>query len=551
MAYVKQTWVNGQSPLNAERMNHIEEGIRKVSDGFDRYSATSGSVDVSAHEPTEEHVKLWINQKENAVYVKNPETGDYELIVGFQGESAYDAAIRLGKTNLSEEEWVAEYVEKRNEAIEAIDNKGKAVLQTLPDDYIKMSLEKASAIFTDASGYTVHITDGAEGMPVKSLTIKMEPLQISGDGNPPSPHNGYEFYGLKRLDINVTGNNIFDKQKDRLDIYLPAGTTIYAKQIGAVSSDPNAGLVMYGTNAINGYPIRIPLLSNEMWGMTIPVPIIGLMFEPGVLGTFGDDLQLMIALEKFDEMTPYSGQSFTIDLEEPVYGGTVNLDKGVIMVDTLKIAYDGTEDGWEQSDMASNTMRITPPANFAAIVGCTHYINRSVSVSDNDMSVSSEQYINFRDSENAVDVDTWKAYLAKRNTNGRPVTVLYKLDEPYSIPIPSLQYKTQKGANYIWCNVLFEEQTFTSFNNELVEVTYAADTKLYADGKDSTAMIGTAEPGMIATKNYASGDFVVVGKSLYKATAAIATGEAIIPGMNCTATTVVEQLAAIYNLLNA
>lgn len=75
MAYVKQTWVDGQSPLSAERMNYIEEGIRKVSDSFDQYSATGGSVDVSAHEPTENHVKLWINQKEN-VDIVLPEVKD-------------------------------------------------------------------------------------------------------------------------------------------------------------------------------------------------------------------------------------------------------------------------------------------------------------------------------------------------------------------------------------------------------------------------------------------------------------------------------------------
>lgn len=32
MAYTKQTWVDGQSPLNAERMNHIEDGVLELSE---------------------------------------------------------------------------------------------------------------------------------------------------------------------------------------------------------------------------------------------------------------------------------------------------------------------------------------------------------------------------------------------------------------------------------------------------------------------------------------------------------------------------------------
>lgn len=114
--------------------------------------------------------------------------------------------------------------------------------------------------------------------------------------------------------------------------------------------------------------------------------------------------------------------------------------------------------------------------------------------------------------------------------------VLTKADGS-TVQLTPRQLSTLKGTNNIWSDA------------GVTEVTYAADTKMYADGKDSTAMIGTAEPGMVATKNYASGDFIVVGKSLYKATAAIATGEAITPGTNCAATTVIEQLAAIYNLI--
>lgn len=30
MAYTKQTWENGKTPLDAEHMNHIEEGISNI-----------------------------------------------------------------------------------------------------------------------------------------------------------------------------------------------------------------------------------------------------------------------------------------------------------------------------------------------------------------------------------------------------------------------------------------------------------------------------------------------------------------------------------------
>lgn len=54
------------------------------------------------------------------------------------------------------------------------------------------------------------------------------------------------------------------------------------------------------------------------------------------------------------------------------------------------------------------------------------------------------------------------------------------------------------------------------------------------------------ETGMIASANYAVDSFFVAGGTLYKATAAIATGETIQPGTNCVATSIAEQLTAIY-----
>ena len=33
MSYEKQLWVDGESPLNAERLNHMEDGIAALSGG--------------------------------------------------------------------------------------------------------------------------------------------------------------------------------------------------------------------------------------------------------------------------------------------------------------------------------------------------------------------------------------------------------------------------------------------------------------------------------------------------------------------------------------
>lgn len=59
-----------------------------------------------------------------------------------------------------------------------------------------------------------------------------------------------------------------------------------------------------------------------------------------------------------------------------------------------------------------------------------------------------------------------------------------------------------------------------------------------------SAIIGNAE-GATASKAYAVGDAFLHSGALYKATAAIASGSAIVPGTNCTQTTIIDMIKGV------
>lgn len=44
MAYTKQTWQNGTTICNAERMNHIEDGIKENSDNLQKIMVEDGNI---------------------------------------------------------------------------------------------------------------------------------------------------------------------------------------------------------------------------------------------------------------------------------------------------------------------------------------------------------------------------------------------------------------------------------------------------------------------------------------------------------------------------
>lgn len=95
-------------------------------------------------------------------------------------------------------------------------------------------------------------------------------------------------------------------------------------------------------------------------------------------------------------------------------------------------------------------------------------------------------------------------------------------------PVMPLEIDTLLGVNIIFADC------------GDVTVTYRADPTLYGTS-------GQTEDDMTANVPIASGKYFQIGNTLYRATAAIATGETIVPGTNCTVTNIAEAL----NLLNA
>lgn len=62
-----------------------------------------------------------------------------------------------------------------------------------------------------------------------------------------------------------------------------------------------------------------------------------------------------------------------------------------------------------------------------------------------------------------------------------------------------------------------------------------------ADGTGITDLIGNSE-GATASKAYSVGDVLLYSGKLYKVTASIAQGSAIVPNTNCTQTTIIDLL---------
>ena len=114
----------------------------------------------------------------------------------------------------------------------------------------------------------------------------------------------------------------------------------------------------------------------------------------------------------------------------------------------------------------------------------------------------------------------------------------YALATPTTTPFDPPLNLTYKAAQSGTERVTHDEPT--------APPTLAVQYGSTADGIRDRALAAIADPdGPVAQSNHAVGSYLTMGGALYRVTSAIATGEAITPGTNVTATTVMAELLSL------
>ena len=401
-----------------------------------------------------------------------------------------------------------------------------------------------------ASGAIANFPDGADNIPVKSLTIAIEPVQ-SGSGDP-SPDNVRPISGWTEAKVTRTGKNLLE---NILTTRTVNGTTFTVNDDGSitVSGTPSAltrapiktglawdgrvtatlsfGTMPTGTRAFarrvyNGaqtYPTISPTSTSPEGAVLYDIYIeIGTAFD-GTAFTVYPQMELGTTATAYE---PYQGETISINLDGTVYGGTLDVNSGVLTVDRAILIMDGSISvssvNYHNSGLyyiiVSNrlTSKSTNPlpisdrfkSEMVVVIGNCFVTSSGTSL----VAVLPDQSITTKESATA-----W--------FESNPTTFVYELATPITVTLSAEQLNTLYGTNNIWADT------------GDVDVTYRADTGLYID-----KLTGSTEDDMIADAPIASGKYFFVGNTLYLSTAAIAAGATLTPGTNCVQTTLAEAL---------
>ena len=156
------------------------------------------------------------------------------------------------------------------------------------------------------------------------------------------------------------------------------------------------------------------------------------------------------------DFEPY-GDTYTTALGRTVYGGTLDVTTGVLTVDRAMVAYDGTENDWQEttgSGFRQYFISVSGMKNSqTAISDSFQGIALSERSSKPGMVLYTDTYVRFSlrndfcTANGIRNVPTWITWLSNNN-----IQVVYKLATPQTYQLTAQQITALQGINHVWAN---------------------------------------------------------------------------------------------------
>jgi hypothetical protein len=408
-----------------------------------------------------------------------------------------------------------------------------------------------------ASGAIASFPDGADDLPLKSLVVNINPVQDLSNGDP-SLENVCPISGWTGAQVVRTGKNLFDVPASVTKGYI----TFTRDSDGYVTANPNNAdsrswdkdNAQFLVNLAPGnykfvIKLKTPSASQYSgWEIYSPtgVKIAGssggkfradevAAFTASTYGTYYIMAKIHSSASRFmvvkdgtdtSDYEPYTEQTIPINFGQTVYGGKLDVLTGKLTVDRAEL-------------VVTNCLE-TGTASTGIPYARINIADRAKMESTGNKSISSE----YRYRINAPSNSGWFRVIqtviyifdsrftdratANSILSSEKPQFVFELEEPIVYDLTPTEVKTLLGANNIFANT------------GDTEVEYRADTKLYIE-----RLTAPDSADMIADSNIVSGQYFMVGNSLYKATANIANGGQITVGTNCTRVSLAQALNEI------
>lgn len=360
-------------------------------------------------------------------------------------------------------------------------------------------IDKLLAAFPteSASGELITLTDGADGIPAKKLTLSLAPHQ-SGSGDP-SPDNVRSISGYQSVKVYRAGKNLIQNIKHQATI-----NAVYLGQSGAqYALNLPKGTYTISVEFLNGayagayYHFASDSGNRNIWSSTSGLTTASFVIdkdEPFRIwlytssGISADDIgEFMIEVgDTATAYEPYTAQEYDIAIPTSagtVYGGqltvnddgsgTLTVDRGYIKPTSIRRIDTHAGTGlkfWQVTDNAGGVNTTTSTRNlflsntFRSLTGIAegNFYLTGVGQILVVVPYAAQQSI-----DNINDAGAWLASVGAE--------FVYPLAEPQTYTLTAEQVTTLLGDNTVWMDA-----------DGTIDLAYRADTEAVLDGKQDT-----------------------------------------------------------------
>lgn len=397
-----------------------------------------------------------------------------------------------------------------------IDDYVEQVIESIPSDYATLEQSSYNAYPTQSeTGNPIYFDDGADDIPVKELIVNLEPKQ-SGSGDP-SPTNIREISGYDGVTVKRTGKNSANLMLYSGGSYNPTvGSTWNLSESSVQLTDIGNGQFSI---ALDGWAFRVLVFDlnvgqsyrftcgfsgvdiatsygylDENYTVLTKFNESGANFNKSVLfigtstnkkGFIGftpraraqtitlTNPQLELGTTATD-YEPYTGQEYSITFPTSVgtvYGGSLNVTTGELVVDKTMVIVDGNSNissngtkpygGLEISHTPSPSKAYGAPYSYSDLISNRFTVNptsQSNPSTINGRTTNGNVYLNM-----PAEITTLE--LAKSWFADNPTQVVYKLATPTTVQLTPTEVSTLLGDNTVW-----------SDDGTTIDLNYRADT---------------------------------------------------------------------------
>ena len=360
--------------------------------------------------------------------------------------------------------------------------------------YLDANPMKGSFTLSSSSWVAVWFYNGSGADGTLSSCLDTVMLETGSVVSAYEPYQSTQFFNLNYNmwdevwevgGINSSGQNYAQNDRIRSKNYI--SVTPNATYYYYINS--TYGLYTWGYDANKTYVGRVPSNGYAVGNNTVTMP---------------SDVHYIRFAVQPDYGTTYNGD-IIINYSNPSqvgYGGTLDVDTGLLTVDKAMVTLTGTENWWRQS--SANFTYYTSRNDMKKLADYSDYIiSDKLKTTINHTSAVKYAVTGYRDSQNSYPTQNWiyirlddsvttaddfKAWLANNNTN-----VVYPLATPQTYQLTGAEVRALLGVNNIWT----DSGTVSVTVPNLITVTNKGNT----DAKPIMTITGSGNIGVFLNGN--------------------------------------------------